>query len=132
MPLPRFLAAEHKLHVAQGGSYVSSTLTGVAFAVGWTPCFTPTLAAITTLSLAGGPTRGAILLAAYSLGLGIPFLLAGLVFTRMLGVMQFVRRNWRAVRLVSGALFVAFGVLLLTGQLYRITTELSRFGGIGI
>lgn len=132
LPLPRWFLAERKPHVARGGTYLSSTLTGVAFAVGWTPCFTPTLAAITTLSLAGGPTRGAILLGVYSLGLGIPFLLAGLAFTRILGLVRLVRRHWRIVRLVSGALFVAFGALLLTGQLYRITTELSRFGGVGI
>jgi cytochrome c-type biogenesis protein len=131
VPLPRLLAMEKRLHVAEGGTYLTSSLTGVAFAIGWTPCLGPTLAAILTLSIGGSsPTRGAILLAAYSLGLGVPFLLAGLAFTRTLGWTGFVRRHWRAVRVVSASLLIAFGVLLLTGQLFRITTELSRFTGL--
>jgi cytochrome c-type biogenesis protein len=133
VPLPRLLAMEKRLHVAEGGTYLTSGLTGVAFAIGWTPCLGPTLAAILTLSLGGSsPTRGAILLAVYSLGLGVPFLLAGLAFTRTLGWTTFLRRHWRAVRLVSASLLIAFGVLLLTGQLFRISTELSRFTGLTI
>ncbi len=133
LPLPRPLAFEKRFHLNEGGSYLASGLTGVAFAVGWTPCLGPTLAAILTLSVGGSsPTRGAILLAVYSLGLGLPFLLAGLAFTRTLGWTGVIRRHWKVVRLVSASLFIAFGVLLLTGQLFQISTELSRFTGLTI
>jgi cytochrome c-type biogenesis protein len=129
LPLPRLLAAERHISVARsGGGLVGSTLTGVAFAIGWTPCIGPTLAAILTLSLGEqSTTEGAILLVAYSLGLGVPFLLFGLLFTRALGFARAVRRHWRAVSLVSAGLLAAFGTLLITGDLVRFTTRLSRF-----
>jgi cytochrome c-type biogenesis protein len=131
LPLPRLLAAERRLHVgAGGGSLATSALTGVAFAVGWTPCVGPTLAAILTLSAAGpGAAEGAVLLAAYSLGLGVPFLLFGLIFTRALGVIRLLQRHWRAVSVTSAALLVTFGVLLVTGDLVELTTRLARFTG---
>jgi cytochrome c-type biogenesis protein len=75
------------------------------------------------------PGQGAVLLAVYSLGLGVPFLLFGLVFTRSLGLVRLLRRHWRVVSAASGALLVAFGVLLATGALVRLTTQLSRFTG---
>jgi cytochrome c-type biogenesis protein len=131
VPLPRVVAAERRLHLrAGGGSLATSALTGVAFAVGWTPCVGPTLAAILTLSAAGsGAVEGAVLLAAYSLGLGVPFLVFGLVFTRALGVVRWVQGHWRAVTLTSAALLVTFGVLLVTGDLVELTTRLARFTG---
>jgi cytochrome c-type biogenesis protein len=131
LPLPRLLAAERRLHVGAGrGSVATSALTGVAFAVAWTPCVGPTLAAILTLSAAGpGAAEGAVLLAAYSLGLGVPFLLFGLVFTRALGVVRWLQGHWRAVSVTSAALLVTFGVLLVTGDLVELTTQLARFTG---
>ena len=131
VPLPRMLAAERRLHVRAGGrSVATSAATGVAFAVGWTPCIGPTLAAILTLSAAGSSaTEGAVLLAAYSLGLGVPFLLCGLLFTHTLGVVQWLRRHWRAISLASAALLVAFGVLLVSGDLFQLTTRLARYTG---
>jgi cytochrome c-type biogenesis protein len=131
LPLPRVLAAERRLHVgAGGGGLATSAVTGVAFAVGWTPCVGPTLAAILTLSAAGsGAAEGAVLLAAYSLGLGVPFLVFGLVFTRALGLVRWLQGHWRAVTLTSAALLVTFGVLLVTGDLVELTTRLARFTG---
>jgi cytochrome c-type biogenesis protein len=105
----------------------------VAFAVGWTPCVGPTLAAILALAAGEGhPAQGAVLLAVYALGLGIPFLLFGLLFTRSLGLVRALRRHWRVVGVTSGALLVAFGVLLATGELVRLTTRLARFTGFSI
>jgi cytochrome c-type biogenesis protein len=93
----------------------------------------PTLAAILALAAGEGhPGQGAVLLAVYALGLGIPFLLFGLLFTRSLGLVRGLRRNWRVVSLASGSLLVAFGVLLATGELVRLTTRLARFTGISI
>jgi cytochrome c-type biogenesis protein len=131
LPLPRILAAERRLHVAPGRrSFATAGIAGVAFAVGWTPCIGPTLAAILTLSAGqASATRGAVLLAVYSLGLGVPFLLFGLLFTRALGLVRALRRHWRVVSLGSAALLVTFGALLITGDLVSLTTRLSRFAG---
>ncbi|MGH3114672.1 MAG: cytochrome c biogenesis CcdA family protein, partial [Gaiellaceae bacterium] len=98
LPLPRLLSTERRLALRPGGSIPASGLTGVAFAIGWTPCVGPTLAAILTLSAGGSSaTEGAVLLAAFSLGLGLPFLLFGLAFTRSLGLVRWLRRRWRMV-----------------------------------
>lgn len=135
LPLPRALLAERRLEVGRirRGGVVTPTVAGVAFAIGWTPCVGPTLAAI--LALAAGrahAAEGAVLLGVYALGLGVPFLLFGLAFTRMLALVRALRRHWRAVAVTSGALLVAFGVLLATGELVRLTTQLSQFTGFQI
>ncbi len=131
LPLPRALLAERRIEPkSERKNFFTATLTGTAFAIGWTPCIGPTLAAILALAASeGNPTQGAILLGVYSLGLGIPFLLFGLLFTKSLGLARVIRRHWRAVSLASGALMVAFGVLLATGELVRLTAQLSRFTG---
>jgi cytochrome c-type biogenesis protein len=131
LPLPRVLMAERRLHLgARRGGPMRSLLTGIAFAIGWTPCVGPTLAAILTLSAGGsGAAEGAVLLTAYSLGLGLPFLAFGLLFTRTLGLVHWLRRHWRAVSLGSATLLVTFGTLLITGDLVRLTTQLARYTG---
>ncbi len=99
---------------------------GMAFAVGWTPCIGPVLAAILTLALAqGGGLRGAVLLLAYSFGLGLPFILVGLGLQRLLGALAFVKRNYHWFAGVSGVFLVAIGVLLVTDQWVPL---LSRLG----
>ena len=108
-------------------------LAGLAFAVGWTPCIGPTLAGILALLAAGShPAQGAALLGVYSLGLGVPFLLFGLAFTRSLGLVSAMRRRWRLISATSGAILVAFGILLVSGELVRLTAPLSRFTGISL
>lgn len=127
-PLPLRLLREGRLPRPPGGRALTPVLAGVAFAIGWTPCVGPTLAAILALSAGGAsPGEGAVLLAVYSLGLGLPFLLFGLAFTRALGLVAVLRRHWRAVSVVSGTLLVAFGALLASGQLLRLTARLARF-----
>ena len=89
---------------------------GMAFAVGWTPCIGPVLAAILTLAAAQqGAGRAAFLLFMYSVGLGLPFLLVGLGVTRLMGAFRFVSRNYRWFAGISGVLLIALGVLLMTG-----------------
>lgn len=130
LPLPRLLLQERRLEVVRSGGLLTPPLAGVAFAVGWTPCIGPTLAGILALSASRGhPGQGAVLLGVYSLGLGVPFLLFGLAFTRSLGLVRALRRHWRLVSVGSGAVMVAFGVLLASGELIRLTTQLSRFSG---
>lgn len=135
LPLPRALLVEKRVEPrrARGGGMLMPVLAGVAFAIGWTPCIGPTLAGILALAAGGGhPAQGAALLGVYSLGLGIPFLLFGLAFTRSLGLVRALRSRWRLISAVSGALLVVFGVLLATGELIRLTTQLSRFTGISL
>ena len=131
VPLPRSLATERRLHVQRRApTLATSALTGVAFATGWTPCIGPTLAAILAVSATrSGAVDGALLLAAFSLGLGVPFLLFGLAVTRALGVAKWVRDRWRLVSAASAAVLVAFGVLLITGDLGELTTRLARLTG---
>lgn len=131
-PLPMMLLREKQPRRRQAGVFTPA-LTGVAFAIGWTPCVGPTLAAILALSAGNSTaTQGALLLGVYALGLGVPFLVAGLAFTRSLAVIEAVRVHWRLVSLASGAALVAFGVLLITGGLFRLTSWLARFTDIAV
>ena len=97
---------------------------GAAFAFGWTPCIGPLLGSI--LLLAGTPgdeVRAAINLAAYSLGLGVPFVAAGLFLGTLVPVLGWLKRNARTISLVSGALLVVFGLFAITGN----TTDMARW-----
>ena len=134
LPLPTLLLAERRFQVRRERSGPGTALVaGLAFAIGWTPCIGPTLAAILTLAAGEGHAeQGAVLLLVYSLGLGVPFLAFGLAFTRALGLTRALRRRWRIVSVSSGALLVAFGVLLATGELIRLTSLLSRFTGLTV
>jgi cytochrome c-type biogenesis protein len=100
---------------------------GMAFAAGWTPCIGPVLAGILAIASTGGTARGVVLLVAYSLGLGLPFLLVGLGVHRLMGALGWVKRNYRWIAGVSGALLVGIGILLMTGLFTRIVAPLARF-----
>ncbi len=100
------------------GAYVI----GLAFAFGWTPCVGPVLAAILFVAGSEGTAlRGALLLAVYSLGIGIPFILAALFASRFLGWAARFRRHMHKVEMAMGALLVATGVLFVTGQMSTIS-----------
>jgi len=96
-------------------------LMGAAFGFGWTPCIGPTLGSILALTAVGqqGTTvaAGMTLLAVFSLGLGLPFVLAGLGMGRAMRLFSRVRRFLRPITVVSGLLLAGFGVLMLTGRL---------------
>lgn len=103
--------------------YVTSFLTGVVFAAGWTPCIGPILASILTLAAAEQSVgRGALLLFFYSLGLAIPFLLAGLLFNQLGRLLPRFYRYLPAISLVSGLLLALVGVVIYTGGLSLISS----------
>ena len=100
---------------------------GMAFAAGWTPCLGPVLTGILAIATTQSSLRGVLLLVAYSLGLGVPFLLVGLGVQRFVGAFGWVRRHYVWIAGVSGALLVVVGVLMVTGLFTRIVAPLSRF-----
>jgi cytochrome c-type biogenesis protein len=101
---------------------------GMAFAAGWTPCLGPVLTGILAIAVTQSTGRGILLLLAYSLGLGVPFLLVGLGVQRFMGAFGWVRRNYAWIAGVSGAFLIVVGVLLATGEFTRIIAPLSRYG----
>jgi cytochrome c-type biogenesis protein len=102
---------------------------GMAFAAGWTPCIGPVLGAIFAMAAAsGGALRGGFLLALYSLGLGVPFLLLGLGIQWLTGTLGWIRRHYRGISFASGSILVVLGVMLMTGTFTRyLNAPLQRF-----
>ncbi|MBV8464060.1 MAG: hypothetical protein JO368_12245 [Acidimicrobiales bacterium] len=126
--LPVVLAGERRFAVRPSllGSFGPPVL-GMAFAFAWTPCIGPVLGSVLTLAAGTGGSAlgGVVLLTAYSLGLGVPFLLAGLLFERMTEVVARVRPRLRLIELVGGAVLVAFGLLLATGHVDVISSTIG-------
>ncbi len=112
-----FLNQERRMHLGDKPlGYLGTLLVGVAFGAGWTPCLGPILSGI--LMVAGSEatvSRGVALLAAYSAGLAVPFLLSALLLERFFGFFQQFRSRLGLVNRISGVLLIVVGVLLLTG-----------------
>ncbi len=115
---------ERRFDVRPGGGIVRTFVLGAAFAFAWTPCIGPTLgAALNLAATSDGLVDGIGLLFAYSLGIGLPFVAAGL------GLMTFggrLKRHAATIQLVGGAILVIVGVLMVTGRLTDITIWAQR------
>ena len=124
-----FLETEKRMHAQRKpAGPLGAMLVGVAFAFGWTPCIGPILGGI--LAIAGSKNsvwEGVVLLAVYSLGLGIPFLITSLAINQFFAAVKRIRRYYHAIEVTSGALLVAIGVLIITGQMTLITRYLQPY-----
>jgi cytochrome c-type biogenesis protein len=108
----------------KGGPIVA----GAAFAIAWTPCIGPTLGAIlSAASLSGSAGRGAFLLAVYSAGLAIPFLLTAVAFSRMTTAFAVVKRHYQAIVATGGVILIGMGVLIWTGQLFQLNIDAQNW-----
>lgn len=113
-------------HLARFGPF-AAPVAGAAFGLGWTPCIGPVLASVLSVAAAQGQAiRGAELLLAYSAGLGLPFLIAGVAFDQVRGALLWVRRHAVGVTGVSAGAMGGFGMLLVLDRLAWVTTQVQR------
>lgn len=115
------------------GSYVGALLLGAAFAAGWTPCIGPFLAGLLALaSQEQTVSQGMLLLFVYGLGLGVPFVLAGLALGTSLRLLKGITARMQAVEVVSGLLLVGMGLLIFSDRLSLISAWLTTMFGTGL
>jgi cytochrome c-type biogenesis protein len=119
------LQREIKSHRLPKAGLLGAPVLGATFGLAWTPCLTPTFGAVYSMSFVQSTAgRGAFLMVCYCLGLGIPFVLVALGVGWVSRALAFVRRHRRAVSGVGGALLIAIGVLLVTGEWNHLMNEL--------
>ncbi|HEX2051904.1 MAG TPA: cytochrome c biogenesis protein CcdA [Actinomycetota bacterium] len=125
-----WLYREARWHPRPEAGAWGSVVLGAAFAFGWSPCIGATMGSILAMAAGrgatGGPAEGAALLAVYSLGLGVPFVLAGLGVARLTGAVTWLRRHIRTVNVASGVLLVAVGVLFVTDQVFQLAIWMQK------
>lgn len=122
-----FLQMERRFELKQKPlGYLGSFLVGVVFAAGWTPCVGPILSTILLYaSTAKSFTTGIVLLAAYSMGLGLPFFVASLAFNTFLSAFDKIKRYMRVIMFVSGVFLIVIGILLLTDLFTTLNNYLN-------
>lgn len=124
------LLGEKRVHLQSKPSGLAGTfLVGVAFAAGWTPCIGPILGAILAMAAgtSGPSSRSVLLLGAYSAGLGIPFVVSGLLFHGFMGFFKRFRTHIRSMEILTGILLMGIGILLFSGQLGSMSQILYRW-----
>jgi len=125
-----FLSREKKLHIAdKPAGYLGTSVVGMAFAAGWTPCIGPILGSILMYAGAkGSVSYGVKLLSVYSLGLAIPFVLSALGINLFLSYSRRLLKYMRIIKIISGLLLIIFGILLLTDKVSQLTALFPDFG----
>ena len=109
-----------------GMNFISAMLFGVIFSLGWTPCVGAFLgSALMLASQQGHAVQGMLMLLAYSLGLGIPFILSAVLIDYLKSAFNWIKKNYRVINIVSGCLLVLIGILMATGTLGRLLSLLS-------
>jgi len=120
----------------KNATYLGSLGMGVVFSAGWTPCIGPIYGSVLTLAADSSVNNGSLLpaammLTAYSLGLGIPFLMTALALNQLSGTMKSLKRNMRKVEYASGILLILIGVLILSGSLEELSRRFGQDGSLG-
>ena len=125
-----FLLVERRVHTTnRPGGYLGSVLIGMAFGAGWTPCIGPMLAGILFLAgQSGNVAQGILLLSVYSLGLGLPFLAAGLFFPQVARVLTRMRPSLGIIKTVAGIVLILIGVTIALGRFQQINSSLIAAG----
>ncbi|MEU3302595.1 MULTISPECIES: cytochrome c biogenesis CcdA family protein [unclassified Streptomyces] len=115
--MPFLTQREFRFHKRPTTGLVGAPVLGALFGIGWTPCIGPTLASVQALAAQEASAgRGALLTAAYCLGLGLPFVLAAVAFRKALGAFGWVKRHYAWVMRIGGGMMIVTGLLLLTGM----------------
>jgi len=105
---------------------MGTVVVGMAFGAGWTPCVGPILGAILTMAATTQSLgKGIMLLAIYSIGLGLPFLLAGVLIHKFFEYFQSIRKYFRVITVVGGVLLIGIGILLITGYFSSMSALLQ-------
>ncbi|MFE2097997.1 MULTISPECIES: cytochrome c biogenesis CcdA family protein [unclassified Streptomyces] len=126
--MPWLTQREFRFHRRPTTGLVGAPLLGALFGIGWTPCLGPTLSSVNFLAMEQSSAgRGALLMVAYCLGLGVPFVLAAVGFRKALGAFGWVKRHYVWVMRIGGTMMIVTGVLLLTGAWDRLVQEMQTW-----
>jgi cytochrome c-type biogenesis protein len=126
--VPRLSREWHVGRLMQRAGRGGPVLTGAAFALAWTPCTGPTLGAIVTAAgTSGSAAHGALLLAVYCAGLGVPFLITGMAFGKATSALAVVKRNYAVVIGVGGLVLIGMGVLIWTGEFTQLNITVNNW-----
>jgi cytochrome c-type biogenesis protein len=125
--VPRLNREWHVESLMHGAARGGPLIAGAAFAIAWTPCIGPALSSI--IGLAGTSdtvAQGGGLLAVYSAGLAVPFLLTAIAFNRATSAFAWVKRHYAVINGISGVLLISIGILVVTGELFRLNIEAQK------